>query len=121
MSHTPIGRGHAWLWAFGVVFIYVASCAPVESWYDSRHARAPMVVPHPGPPAEKTGGGGEGGDAGSPQSLPPDFQITEVTFTENVDKPKWMQYFYAPVHWLAEVPLIGGIFQKYREWCGDLI
>ncbi len=117
-----------WIWSMGLALFYVASCPLVEAWYDSAHAKDPVVLPvsmpasrdavkAPKPPATASGQTPPSTNPGSS----PEFQIAEVSYTEAVVKPAWMRFLYAPVHWLAEVPGLKSAFTKYRTWCAGLM
>ena len=112
MQSPLAGRNHLWLWMGLGLFLYVASCPPVEAWYE-KHASGAVSVPMM-PSAASA--------AGTPPAPDPgEFQIIELSFMPPPPQPRWMQIFYAPVHWVAQFPPFDRIYRHSWKWCYDVV
>ncbi|RBP46529.1 hypothetical protein DES53_102920 [Roseimicrobium gellanilyticum] len=108
MSKSPSGRLHLGFWVTAGVLLYVASCPPVEAWHESERYSS----------ATNTVGSGPAPRRGSIQGE--QFEILELDIIAPVPRPKWMQFLYAPVHFMEQFPSFAAVFQRYRLWCEEL-
>jgi hypothetical protein len=99
------------------VLLYLASCPPVEAWYEkqaTRHAYPlPVHVPGTGDYVASTSTEVPSGRNSDHDG----FEITEAHYYEPPPQPRWMQILYGPVHWLETIAPFESIFHRYREWC----
>lgn len=98
--------------------VYLASCAPVESWYLMCYRKGPHLV-HPFLYQPPTSLGGA-----APGTLPPRTEVVAYFMDPRnyarEHTPAWMQFIYAPVHWLEQVhPKIGEGTMRYWDWCHE--